>query len=83
MGAGPGWPANRLHRLVPTPERCAATVSLWEALIPDASVTHGQVTDIYLLALAVAHGGRLATLDRHIPVTVVPGGSAGLEIIPA
>ena len=59
------------------------TVSLRDALIPDASVTHGQVTDIYLLALAVAHGGRLATLDRHIPGTAVPGGSAGLEMIPA
>jgi predicted nucleic acid-binding protein len=30
--------------------------------------THRQVTDGYLLALAVAHGGVLATLDRGIAV---------------
>jgi hypothetical protein len=27
-----------------------------------------QLTDIYLLALAVAHGGRLVTFDRSIPL---------------
>ena len=27
---------------------------------------HRQVTDIYLLSLAVRHGGRLVTLDRRI-----------------
>lgn len=36
---------------------------------------HGprQVTDLYLLALAVAHGGRLVTLDTAIPITPVIG----------
>jgi toxin-antitoxin system PIN domain toxin len=34
------------------------------------------VTDAYLLALAVAGGGRLATLDRRIAPAVVPGASA-------
>lgn len=32
-----------------------------------------QVTDIYLLGLAVAHGGRLATFDESIPVRAVRG----------
>lgn len=32
-----------------------------------------QLTDIYLLALAVKHGGRLATFDRAIPVSAVQG----------
>lgn len=32
-----------------------------------------QVTDVYLLALAVAHGARLVTLDRGIPLAAVPG----------
>jgi len=33
-----------------------------------------QVTDSYLLALAVAHGGQLATLDRRlIPAAVIDG----------
>ena len=32
-----------------------------------------QVTDVYLLALAVRHGGRLVTLDCRIPIESVPG----------
>ena len=34
---------------------------------------HQQVTDIYLLALAVAHGGRLVTFDQRIQPGVVKG----------
>ena len=34
---------------------------------------HSQITDIHLLALAVRHGGRLATLDRSIPLKAVVG----------
>jgi uncharacterized protein len=30
-----------------------------------------QITDIYLLGLAVKHAGRLATLDRTIPLSAV------------
>lgn len=32
-----------------------------------------QITDVYLLALAVKHGGRLATFDRGIPLAAVRG----------
>ena len=32
-----------------------------------------QLTDVYLLALAAARGGRFVTFDTRIPVTVVPG----------
>ncbi|HVS04490.1 MAG TPA: TA system VapC family ribonuclease toxin [Thermoanaerobaculia bacterium] len=35
-----------------------------------------QVTDVYLLALAVAHGGRFVTFDRNIPLAAVPGATA-------
>jgi toxin-antitoxin system PIN domain toxin len=35
-----------------------------------------QLTDVYLLALAVKHGGRLATLDRAIPAQAVRGAEA-------
>lgn len=35
-----------------------------------------QVTDAYLLALAVAQGGRFVTLDRGVPLTAVRGASA-------
>lgn len=32
-----------------------------------------QVTDVYLLALAVRNGGRFVTLDRSVPLAAVPG----------
>jgi toxin-antitoxin system PIN domain toxin len=41
----------------------------------------GQVTDTYLLALARAHGGRLATFDRHVVANAVIGGSQTLHLI--
>ena len=34
---------------------------------------HQQITDIYLLALAIAHGGRLVTFDQRIQPGVVKG----------
>jgi toxin-antitoxin system PIN domain toxin len=43
--------------------------------------SHSRVTDSYLLALAQAHGGRLASMDRKLAVDAVPGGAAALEII--
>lgn len=39
-------------------------------------------TDVYLLGVAVKHGGRLVTFDRGIPLTAVRGATAGsLEVI--
>lgn len=35
--------------------------------------SYRQITDVYLLALAVAHGARLVTLDAHIPLGGVYG----------
>ncbi|MDQ6640682.1 MAG: VapC toxin family PIN domain ribonuclease, partial [Pseudomonadota bacterium] len=40
-----------------------------------------QITDSYLLALAVAHGGKLATLDRKLVADAVAGGAAALHAI--
>ena len=34
---------------------------------------HQKITDAYLLGLAVRNHGRLATLDRNIPMKAVPG----------
>jgi len=34
---------------------------------------HRQLTDVYLLGLAVKNGGRLATFDRGIPISSVAG----------
>lgn len=35
-----------------------------------------QITDVYLLALAVKNGGRFATLDRSVPIRAVHGAEA-------
>ena len=43
--------------------------------------TPAQVTDTYLLGLAVRHGGRLATLDRRLSPLSVIGGEQALHII--
>ena len=41
-----------------------------------------QLTDAYLLALAVRHGGRLVTLDRAVTLAAVPGaGERHLEVL--
>lgn len=40
-----------------------------------------QVTDTYLLALARAHGGRLATFDRRVVTAAVNGGAKALHCI--
>ena len=48
---------------------------------PTQILTSGQVTDTYLLALALAHGGRLATFDRRLSVKAVRGGKGALHVI--
>jgi uncharacterized protein len=42
-----------------------------------------QLTDVYLLGLAVHHGGRLATLDHSIPVGAVEGATKEAIVIVA
>ncbi len=44
-------------------------------------LTHKQVTDTYLLALAASRGGKLATLDRRLSAAAVHGGAASLHLI--
>ena len=44
-------------------------------------LTSGQVSDSYLLALAVARKGRLATFDRRLSTNAVRGGKAALHLI--
>lgn len=40
-----------------------------------------QVTDVYLLALAVRQGGRLVTLDRAVPLQAVPEARTGHLVV--
>lgn len=49
--------------------------SLLDDKTVDATRIHGpgQLTDVYLLALAVSRGGRLVTLDQAIPLAAARG----------
>lgn len=48
-----------------------------------AAVSHGQITDVYLLGIAVDRDGRLATFDRRIPLRAIDGATdEHLTIIP-
>jgi hypothetical protein len=61
--------ATRHHRF------WADDVSLLDPHVADRTRIHGprQLTDVYLLALAVRHGGRLVSFDSSIPLTAVKG----------
>ena len=58
-------------------------ISLLETERIDATrlLSSGQVTDSYLLALACAHGGQLASFDRRLVTNAVRGGAQGLHLI--
>ena len=56
-------------------------LSILEILKPDAIITHAQITDVYLLGLAVHNGGKLATLDQRIPLDAVRSGRETIELI--
>jgi uncharacterized protein len=56
-------------------------IALRDLLAADTVITHKQITDVYLLGLAVHHQGKLATLDQRIPATAVTKGPAALELI--
>lgn len=81
-GATPMRPAELIDHLR---QLCAATahafwpdtVSLRDETIFKASFVRGhrQLTDVYLLGLAVTMGGCLATFDRTIPIGAVVGAS--------
>ena len=52
--------------------------SLLDERLIDATRVHGprQLTDVYLLALAVKNGGRLVTFDASIAIDAVKGAKA-------
>lgn len=52
-----------------------------QVFIRDELKSSAQLTDVYLLGLASAHGGMLATFDTRISSGAVAGGSAGLHLI--
>jgi hypothetical protein len=56
-------------------------ISLRHLLLADAVFTHQQITDLYLLGLAVHRHGKLATLDHRIPASAIQNGTQALERI--
>lgn len=68
--------AARLAEAAATPHHAfwPADVDLLhpESLAWSRVLGHRQVTDAYLLALAVRHKGRFVTLDHRVPVAAVP-----------
>lgn len=49
--------------------------------VPDRLTSSGQLTDTYLLGLAVRRNGRLATLDRRLVANAVRNGARHLHVI--
>ncbi|NJM07844.1 type II toxin-antitoxin system VapC family toxin [Candidatus Gracilibacteria bacterium] len=58
-----------------------ASVSLRDILLPGALLTHNHITDVYLLGLAQAQGGKLATFDQRLPATAIRSGERALELL--
>ncbi len=86
----PGSPAVvaevvRQFRQSPSHVFWTDSVSLLDANHADTSevLTAKQVTDSYLLALAVAHKVKLATFDRRLSTKAVIGGKNALHLIAA
>jgi uncharacterized protein len=84
----PGTPAAVMSlmaglRALPGHTFWADDISLLESDKVDATrlLSTAQVTDSYLLALACAHAGQLATFDRRLVVNAVHGGAKGLHLI--
>jgi toxin-antitoxin system PIN domain toxin len=84
----PGTPAvvaEILRGLRALPGHCfwPDDISLMDTGRVDASrlLHHGQVTDSYLLALAGAHQGQLASFDRRLVTVAVTGGQGLLHLI--
>ena len=53
---------------------------MWSML---QTINPHQLTDLYLLALAVKRGGKLASFDQRIPAHLIQGGKAALHIVRA
>lgn len=86
----PGAPAvsdivRKLHRasIERVHEFWPDDVSVLNDQVIDATHVHGprQLTDVYLLALAVSHGGVLVTFDRSIAIDAVRGATSASLVV--
>ncbi|MGL4312405.1 MAG: TA system VapC family ribonuclease toxin [Sphingomonas sp.] len=82
----PGTTVRPLQRLLALPghEAWDDDISLLDERLIDHTLLlkPSQVTDSYLLALAVSRGGKLATFDRRLVAAIVRGGTGALYYIP-
>lgn len=89
----PGYP-NPLPTAQVAARLSEATQTLHHAFIPSSAslldpqwfnigelLSHRQVTDAWLLGLAVAHGLRLVSFDAHLPLRVVRGATAAHIVV--
>lgn len=58
-------------------------LSLMDVRIFPSLPSSSHLTDLYLLALAVRHGGRFATFDEHVEASLINGGPAAYHVIRA
>jgi toxin-antitoxin system PIN domain toxin len=82
----PAVVADLLERACATPhhEFWSCEISLLDPRVVDRRRLHGprQVTDAYLLALAVRRGGRFVTFDQAVVTSAVPGATgAALTVL--
>ncbi len=87
VSASPGEATDRLRLFCSASEHVfwPDAVSLTDPTLFDNSRLHGhqQLTDLYLVGLALRHGGKLATFDSRIPVAALVGAAHDIvEIIP-
>ena len=69
--------ADRRHEFWPD------DISLTDRRVADPTRIHGprQVTDVYLLALAVRHSGRFVTFDAGVSRTAISGAEPGHLVV--
>ena len=81
----PGEARRILNRLLAAPghQFWADDVSLMDARIFPTLPASKHLTDLYLLGLAVKHGGRFATFDQNIDASLIPGGPQAFYLIPS
>lgn len=86
---GPGTPAGASQllaaiRKLPQHVFLADDISLNDTMRIStlAGLGHQQITDLYLLALALRHSAVFATFDRRVDPTLAIGGRDALLVIP-
>ena len=76
---------DRLHKATSTRHHLfvADDLSILDTTAIDRNrlLSARQVTDVYLLALAVEHGLRFVTLDRTVAAAAVPNASGGSLVV--